>query len=108
MTSSPPVLLHPENGPFVRGETRRLPRLPGIVCLIVPVLVAALAVPCFWLGHDRWKEAQSFEHNRVATLGTVTGRQVSSSVGTVDFESGVVHSEEDHLVKYRFEVAGPS
>jgi hypothetical protein len=105
--ATPPFLLHPENGPFVRGETNRLPRLSGVVCVIVPVLVALVAMPCFWIGHYRWKEAQSFDANRTVAIGTVVSRRIDSSVAMVDFEFGTVHSDEEYLVHYRFEAAGP-
>ena len=107
MTSAQPFLLRPENQKFLAGETQRLPGSAGPALLLIPALLAVLALAFFWGARRQWDQEQSFQRNRVTARGTVVGRRESSSPGVPDFENGVFTSEDDYLVTYRFEAVTP-
>jgi hypothetical protein len=107
MPRTEPFLLRPENQKFLAGETRRLPGTPGLVHFLIPVLLAAVALGCFWWGRREWDRVQSFRRNGVTAQATVVGRRVSTSSGVPDVETGMMSSDDDYLVKYRFEALAP-
>ena len=107
MPRTEPFLLRPENQKFLAGETRRLPGTPGLVHFLIPVLLAAVALGCFWWGRRECDRVQSFRRNGVTAQATVVGRRVRSSPDVPDFETGMISSDDDYLVKYRFEALAP-
>jgi hypothetical protein len=107
MTSNEPFLLRPENRSFLTGETRRLPGSPVAVLALLPVLGAVTALAFFWGAWYQAGQTRSFRQHALTTPGVVIDRRESSSVSSVDFENGMVDTQDDYLVKYRFEAVTP-
>jgi hypothetical protein len=108
MIPNRPFLLRPANRAFLRGDTHRLAGFAPMGSIAFPVMGVILALVCFAAAYHARQSAAALKLRQVVAIGTVLDRRIGTSVGMVDVETGMVHSEDEFLVRYRFEVAVPA